>query len=66
MKKLPFTCPLCGKKTDRLVDELKEGASLICPFCNLELNLHGHMWEEVRAGIDKLVLEEEKRMEPKI
>ena len=66
MKKLPFTCPLCGEKNDRPVDELKEGATLICPFCNLKLNLHGHMWEEVRGEIDKLRIEEKKRTESKV
>jgi transcription elongation factor Elf1 len=57
MKQLPFTCPVCGKKTDRAIEELKEGATLICPFCNLELNLHGHMWKEVSAEIDRLKVE---------
>jgi transcription elongation factor Elf1 len=52
--KLAFTCPVCGKNTDRPVDEFKEGAILICPFCNLELTLHGHMWEEVKGEIEKL------------
>lgn len=54
MKKLAFTCPVCGKTTDRPVDELQEGALLICPFCDLRLVLHGHMWEEVREEIERL------------
>lgn len=66
MKKLPFTCPICGKKTDRPIDEMKEGATLICPFCRLKLNLHGHMWQEVCAEIDKLNLGEKKKIEPEI
>jgi len=66
MKKLAFTCPLCGKKTDRPANELKEGAALICPFCNLELNLHGHMWKEVCGEIDKLRIEEKERTESKV
>lgn len=53
-KEIPFNCPICGKKTDRLVDELKEGAQLICPFCDLKLILHGHMWKEVKEEIEKL------------
>ncbi len=53
-RKLPFTCPVCGKTTDRPVRELKEGALLVCPFCKLTLTLHGHMWKEVRAEIEKL------------
>jgi transcription elongation factor Elf1 len=54
IRTLPFTCPVCGKRTDRSVDELKEGALLICPFCHLKLTLHGHMWEEIREGIKGL------------
>ncbi len=54
MRKLAFTCPVCGKKTDRSVDELKEGAHVVCPFCNLKLILHGHMWEEVKGELEKL------------
>jgi transcription elongation factor Elf1 len=53
-KKLPFTCPVCGRKKDYLLKELREGAVLTCPFCNLGLNLHGHMWEDVQKEIQKL------------
>jgi hypothetical protein len=53
-KKLPFVCPVCGRKTDRPVAELKEGAVLTCPFCKLTLTLHGHMLEEVKKEIGKL------------
>ena len=53
-KSLPFTCPICGRKTDYPVGDLVEGASLTCPFCKLTLNLHGHMWEDVQREIKKL------------
>jgi hypothetical protein len=36
------------------VEELLEGSSLSCPFCKLELKLHGHMWEHIRDEIAKL------------
>ena len=49
-----FTCPVCGRKTDRPVEELKEGALLTCPICNLRLTLHGHMWEDVQREIKAL------------
>jgi hypothetical protein len=49
-----FTCPVCGRKKDYLLKELREGAVLTCPFCNLGLNLHGHMWEDVQKEIQKL------------
>ena len=65
MRKLPFTCPLCGKKADRAVDGLKEGALLICPFCDVRLTLHGHMWQELRGEIDKLLRAEKSQREPK-
>jgi hypothetical protein len=52
--KLPLVCPVCGTRTDHLVEKLKEGATLICPFCHLKLILHGHMWKAVKEEIDKL------------
>jgi transcription elongation factor Elf1 len=52
--KLPFACPVCGRKTDYLLTELKEGAVLTCPFCRLTLTLHGHMWEDVKKEIKHL------------
>jgi transcription elongation factor Elf1 len=52
--KIPFTCPVCGRKTDRPIAELVEGAVLSCPFCKLTLKLHGHMLEEVKREIQKL------------
>jgi len=54
MKKLPFPCPVCGKKTEYPPEELAEGIRLICPFCRLTLTLHGHMWEDVQKEIEKL------------
>jgi hypothetical protein len=53
-EKLPFTCPICGRKTDYPLAELFQGAKLTCPFCKLTLNLHGHMWEDVQREIQKL------------
>ena len=52
--KLPFSCPVCGRKTEYLVTELIEGAVLTCPFCKLTLTLHGHMWQEGQKEIKKL------------
>jgi transcription elongation factor Elf1 len=53
-KKLPFTCPVCGRKKDYSLQELVEGAVLTCPFCRLKLTLHGHMWEDVQKETEKL------------
>jgi transcription elongation factor Elf1 len=52
--KLPFTCPVCGRKTDYPFEALVEGASLTCPFCRLTLTLHGHMLEDVQREIKEL------------
>jgi DNA-directed RNA polymerase subunit RPC12/RpoP len=52
--KLPFSCPICGKKAEYPLEELKEGATLSCPFCKLKLILHGHMWEDVKREMRKL------------
>jgi hypothetical protein len=52
-KKLPFTCPICGRKTEYPFGELVEGATLTCPFCRLTLTLHGHMWEDVQREMGK-------------
>jgi transcription elongation factor Elf1 len=54
VKKLPFTCPICARVTDRPLDELKEGALIVCPFCQLKLTLHGHMLQEVKKRIEEL------------
>jgi hypothetical protein len=53
-KKLPFPCPVCGRKKEYPLEELFEGAVLTCPFCKLTLTLHGHMWKDVRKEIQKL------------
>jgi hypothetical protein len=53
-KTLPFTCPICGRKTDHPVAGLTEGAELTCPFCKLKLILHGHMWGEIKGELEKL------------
>ncbi len=53
-KKLPFTCPICGRITEYPLEQMVEGAVLTCPFCKLTLTLHGHMLEEVRREIKKL------------
>ncbi len=53
-KKLSFTCPICGRKTEYPLADLVEGAILTCPFCKLTLTLHGHMLEEVQKEIKKL------------
>ncbi len=52
-QKLPFTCPVCGRKTEYPLEELKEGAVLNCPFCKLKLTLHGHMWEDVQKEMKR-------------
>jgi hypothetical protein len=31
-----------------------EGSIFTCPICGVKLTLHGHMWEEVRADLEKL------------
>ena len=52
-ERLPFTCPICGRKTNHPANELFEGAILICPHCGLRLTLHGCMWEDVKKQIRK-------------
>lgn len=52
--KLPFTCPVCGRKTEYLIKDLYEGAVLNCPLCKLTLTLHGHMWKDVQKEIERL------------
>jgi hypothetical protein len=53
-KQLTITCPLCGRRYERLVEELVEGMDLICPHCNVKLNLHGHMWADIQNEIAQL------------
>ncbi len=52
--KFPFSCPVCGRKTEYPVAEMTEGAVVTCPFCKLTLTLHGHMWQDVQKEIQKL------------
>ncbi len=52
--KLPFSCPVCGRKKEYVITELVEGAVLTCPFCKLSITLHGHMWQDVQREIKKL------------
>ena len=51
-EKLPITCPICGRKNDFLIESLKEGSIWRCPSCNVELKLHGHMWQEIESEIN--------------
>ena len=51
---IPFSCPVCGRKTDYPSEDLREGTVLVCSFCKLTLRLHGHMWQEVQREIEKL------------
>jgi len=53
-KKLPITCPLCGRKNEFPLESLKEGAPLQCPQCQVKLTIHGHMWEEIQNEIAKI------------
>ncbi len=57
-KQLSITCPLCGRKNEFPLEALREGATWACPFCKVKLVLHGHMWEEIQAGIALLKNEE--------
>ncbi len=52
--KVPFSCPICGRKTEYPPEDLIEGAVLTCSFCKLKLTLHGHMLEDVQKEIKKL------------
>jgi len=53
-RSLSVTCPLCGRSSDHLLENLKEGADMVCPMCGVKLNLHGHMWEEIKSEIEKI------------
>jgi uncharacterized Zn finger protein len=53
-KQLPITCPICGKKHEFPLEILKEGATLQCPRCKVQLTLHGHRWEEIQSDIARL------------
>ena len=60
-EKFPFSCPICGRKTEYLLTELVEGAVLTCSFCKLKLTLHGHMLEDVQKEIKKLKMNVEEK-----
>ncbi|MDP2645744.1 MAG: hypothetical protein Q8P24_12460 [Desulfobacterales bacterium] len=64
VKKLAFSCPVCARITDREISKLKEGATIVCEFCGLKLNLHGHMLESVNAQIADLTDEKTIADEP--
>jgi len=51
---VPFSCPICGRKTEYPSEDLIEGAVLTCSFCKLKLTLHGHMLEDVQKEVKKL------------
>lgn len=51
---LPITCPVCGRKNNFPVETLSEDSEIVCPVCRLKLTLHGHMWEDIQAGLAKL------------
>ncbi|MDR1728172.1 MAG: transposase [Acidobacteriota bacterium] len=53
-KMLSITCPICGRKYEKPVGELAEGADLTCPRCGVKLNLHGHMWKDLQNEIAAL------------
>jgi hypothetical protein len=53
-KKLPVTCPLCGRKNEFPVELLKEGFILNCRFCKVKLTLHGHMLQDIQTELEKL------------
>jgi hypothetical protein len=53
-QQLPITCPICGRKNLFPVPDLIEGSILTCPVCKVRLNLHGHMWAEIQADLEKL------------
>ena len=57
-KKLPVTCPLCGRKNEFPIESLAEGKIMACPSCNVKLTLHGHMWAEIKADLDQMNQEE--------
>ena len=53
-KRLPITCPICGRKNEFSLDTLYEGADMQCPHCRVKLSIHGHMWEEIQSEMAKL------------
>lgn len=55
---ITITCPLCGRNNDHRLENLREGEDLICSHCGVKLNLHGHMWEDIRDQIAKMKAED--------
>jgi DNA-directed RNA polymerase subunit RPC12/RpoP len=53
-KQLAVTCPVCGRKNEFLVSALTEGSVIACPLCKVKLTLHGHMWKEIQADLEKM------------
>jgi hypothetical protein len=53
-KKLPVTCPLCGRKNEYSLEILFEGSVITCQFCRIQLTLHGHMLADIQKEIAQL------------
>jgi hypothetical protein len=53
-KKLPVTCPLCGRKNEYSLEILFEGSVITCQFCRIQLTLHGHMLADIQTEIAHL------------
>ncbi len=54
-KRLPVTCPLCGKKNEYSLDILIEGSEIQCSACKIKLKLHGHMLKDIQSDIARLM-----------
>jgi len=54
-KRLPVTCPLCGKKNEFPLEILTEGSEIQCSSCKVKLKLHGHMLKEIQSDIARLM-----------
>jgi hypothetical protein len=53
-KNLLVTCPLCGRKNEYALEVLFEGSVIKCPFCQIQLTLHGHMWKDIQMDMIQL------------
>jgi len=53
-KKLPITCPICGRKNEFPMESLVEGGIMACPGCTVKLTIHGHMWEEIKGEMERI------------
>jgi DNA-directed RNA polymerase subunit RPC12/RpoP len=56
--RIPVTCPICGRKAEFPLSDLKEGSIYQCPHCSLKLTLHGHMLAEIQESIERMLQEE--------